>query len=184
MTTDSSDDAGNMWYSQDYDHSAWTAATSFSPDAEEYGHVDPYMNSVVPGAQWVGITQTTSADCTNGDVKLSEYPTGNPYLYYNGEWVPICGHYWWDNNHGCTTICSALGYTSGTRQHTRTVYDVNSIEVGKCNAGEDILSCTMAHNFYTETSWSLLAIRLETPAPVLSVPAAPRTSAPRVLPAL
>lgn len=100
-------------------------------------------------------TVAETAECVQGDVKMDAYPTGQPYLYYDGEWKPICGHYFWDNNYGCGAVCAAMGYsyTGATRTHTRYTLTENSIEVGKCNNNEGILGCTMANNYYTETSW-------------------------------
>jgi len=92
--------------------------------------------------------------CANGHVKMDAYPTGQPYLHYNGKWNPICGHYFWDTDYGCSAVCASLGYSySGTRTHSREVLTVPSIEVGKCNQNEGILGCTAAHNYYTESSW-------------------------------
>ena len=28
---------------------------------------------------------------------------------YGGEWYPVCGHWFWDDEHGATTICKLLG---------------------------------------------------------------------------
>ena len=49
--------------------------------------------------------------CSSGDVRLLD--DGTPEYYLNGDWYPICGHYFWDNDHGATAFCRKLGSTSG-----------------------------------------------------------------------
>ena len=82
--------------------------------------------------------------------KLSSYPSGNPYIYIEDAWRPICGHYFWDNDNGCDTICTNLGYDSGTTSSSSSgqTYDEDAYSVGKCEEDENIFYCTGAQNFY------------------------------------
>ena len=87
----------------------------------------------------------TGGTCSNGDVQLTTNG-GAPEYFLDGEWYPICGHYFWNNNHGATALCQKLGYTSGTVQKTRTAYAKNAVKVGACRAGEAIDSCSAGCN--------------------------------------
>merc|ERR1712153_64657 len=72
-----------------------------------------------------------------------------PEVMFNGNWYPICGHYFWDNNDGATTVCQGLGYggfSSGTRQHVRDTYSADSMPVGECSAGQALTSCSQGGN--------------------------------------
>merc|ERR1712028_49015 len=72
-----------------------------------------------------------------------------PEVMFNGNWYPICGHFFWDNNHGATTVCQELGYggfSSGTRQHVRDTYSADSMPVGECSAGQALTSCNQGGN--------------------------------------
>merc|ERR1712086_847428 len=72
-----------------------------------------------------------------------------PEVMSNGNWYPICGHYFWDNNDGATTVCQGLGYggfSSGTRQHVRDTYSADSMPVGECSAGQALTSCNHGGN--------------------------------------
>merc|ERR1712166_506909 len=62
---------------------------------------------------------------------------------------PICGHYFWDNNDGATTVCQGLGYggfSSGTHTKTRTTYSTDAMAVGECSAGQALTSCNHGGN--------------------------------------
>eukprot|EP00937_MAST-01D_sp_MAST-1D-sp2_P000414 g414.t1 len=69
-----------------------------------------------------------------------------PEVQYNGEWYPICGHYFWDDNIGATTVCQALGFPAGTMRRTRATFTKDSMPVGRCRAGEALDSCTFGGN--------------------------------------
>ena len=84
--------------------------------------------------------------CQDGDVKLQ--PDGTPFLRKDDTWFPICGHYFWDNNHGATAFCNKLGYPKGTVHKTRHRYSENSIRVGKCKEGQYLMACTDGSNSY------------------------------------
>lgn len=51
----------------------------------------------------------------NGDVQLEAYPRGRVRIYKDGEWGTLCGHWWWNNQHGASNICKQLGYEGGTK---------------------------------------------------------------------
>ena len=48
---------------------------------------------------------------SNGDVKLEE--DGTPLVFWDSQWIPICGHYFWDNQHGAELFCRKMGFESG-----------------------------------------------------------------------
>ena len=87
-----------------------------------------------------------SENCQDGDVRLET--DGSPFLFSNNKWSPICGHYFWNNNDGATAFCKKLGYPSGTLEIIRQTYSEDSIRVGECRAGEDLMACTGGCNEY------------------------------------
>merc|ERR1712166_1611066 len=97
-------------------------------------------------------TTTTTSSTENGDVQAAggEAVTAGvafvPEVMYDGQWSPICGHYFWNNNNGAATVCKALGFSGGTQQQTRRAYSTDSMPVGSCNAGESLTSCTAGGN--------------------------------------
>ena len=62
------------------------------------------------------------------------------------KYYPICGHHFWDNDDGATTVCKALGFSRGARWATEDKYDVDAMPVGKCKAGEPLTKCTGGGN--------------------------------------
>lgn len=91
----------------------------------------------------VDVQERNSApSCENGDVKLLSFPEGTPMMYFENAWVPICGHYFWENDHGCDLVCQKLGYDSGTTTKLQTPYDEDALEVGRCNSNDRISACT------------------------------------------
>ena len=88
--------------------------------------------------------------CEKGDVLLAQ--NGTPFLFWNGKWYPICGHWFWDNDHGATAFCTKLGYESGRvnvrNERMAGTYGVPAIHVGKCRAGEELTACTGTRNHY------------------------------------
>ena len=81
-----------------------------------------------------------SDECNNGDVKLQ--PDGTPKFYWNGKWSPICGHYFWNNQEGSISFCKKLGYVGGNLTKTKGTYEDDAITVGRCEANEDLESCS------------------------------------------
>jgi len=76
---------------------------------------------------------------------------GTPYLFWDDKWYPICGHYFWNDNHGVDAFCRELGFSSGTRRISNSNYGEDAIKIGSCKAGEDIASCT---GNKTSTEWT------------------------------
>ena len=48
-----------------------------------------------------------------GDVKLSSYPKGRVSVFKSGQWGTLCGHMFWNNQHGAAMVCKQLGYSEG-----------------------------------------------------------------------
>jgi len=90
---------------------------------------------------------TAAKNCQDGDVRVAVGTSigANKDMYpevaYKGKWYPICGHYFWDNNHGATTFCKQLGFNSGVRRHTRVNFNVDAMPVGKCRVGQRFNKC-------------------------------------------
>ena len=76
-----------------------------------------------------------------------------PEVLYEGNYYPICGHNFWDNKNGATTVCKALGFTSGKVQQTKATYTLDAMPVGQCKAGEPLDKCTRAGNAWGDFCW-------------------------------
>ena len=64
------------------------------------------------------------------------------------DWVPICGHYFWNNDIGARLFCQELGGTGGNvignHQYANTSPKLPSdgLQVGNCKSGDSWLKCT------------------------------------------
>ena len=68
-----------------------------------------------------------------------------PEVLLNGKWSPICGHWFWDNNHGADLFCQKLNptFTSGTIIKRRDKpLESDGIRIGKCLGGDQWLRCS------------------------------------------
>ena len=65
-----------------------------------------------------------------------------PEVLFEGEYYPICGHKFWDNDDGATTLCKHVGFQKGTSQKIKNEYNVDSMPVGRCKPGEELMKCT------------------------------------------
>ena len=101
--------------------------------------------------------------CGDGDVRTADHATGTPAsaldkattpeVYYKGEWHPVCGHGFWDNGNGATTLCKQLGFGAGDvvgghwpGRQPAGVYPKDAMPVGECGAGEPLTNCTGGRN--------------------------------------
>ena len=64
--------------------------------------------------------------------------------------MPICGHYFWDNQEGAKLFCQKMGYHSGTfsGRGSGQKYSMDSFRIGKCNDGDNWESCSGGCNDY------------------------------------
>ena len=91
--------------------------------------------------------------CKNGDVRTvtiddARTPTlahtkTTPEFFYSGEWHPICGHYFWDNENGAATLCRKLGFDAGKLVAKGLQFSQDAIPVGKCEANQALTSCKL-----------------------------------------
>ena len=97
-------------------------------------------------------TPTCTFSGANGEVRAAGGKSVTPgvafvpEVMYNGQWSPICGHYFWDNNNGAAAVCKILGFSGGMLELTHTAYSSDAMPVGNCNAGEALTSCTHGGN--------------------------------------
>lgn len=69
-------------------------------------------------------------------------------VFHNGQWHPICGHYFWNNGIGANLYCQQLGYDLGeirpesTSASRQVALPSDGIRIGMCNEGDTWLSCT------------------------------------------
>ena len=86
--------------------------------------------------------------CSNGDVGLVN--DGTPFIFWDSQWFPICGHYFWDNDVGSTLFCKKLDFEFGKvyQAENNEKYAVDSFRVGFCNENDEWESCTGGCNDY------------------------------------
>ena len=106
-----------------------------------------YLCMYIPTAY----TPTTAAlvRAQGGDT-VQEGKAFVPEVLFKGQYYPICGHYFWDNNNGATTFCNLLGFQIGKITRIHVVYDVDAMPVGKCKSGEALTKCTDGGNAWGE----------------------------------
>ena len=69
-----------------------------------------------------------------------------PEVQYKGDWYPICGHHFWDNQRGAETVCKSLGFMTGKLKRTKATFKVPAMRVGKCDSGQSLSHCTFGGN--------------------------------------
>ena len=69
-----------------------------------------------------------------------------PEILYQDNYYPICGHFFWDNDNGATTVCKLLGFKSGKRTKSLVKFGVDAMPVGDCKPSEDLRKCTGGGN--------------------------------------
>ena len=69
-----------------------------------------------------------------------------PEVLFEGNYYPICGHYFWDNDFGAETVCKALGFDGGAKTNTAAKFEEHAMPVGACNQGEELDKCTAGAN--------------------------------------
>ena len=69
----------------------------------------------------------------------------HPEIKIDGIWVPICGHYFWENQNGAKLFCRKLGFANGEHKgrETGSLLSKPGYHVGYCKGSDtDLLSCT------------------------------------------
>merc|ERR1711881_521945 len=99
---------------------------------------------VKPERDW-DVYMKCEEHCNVGDVKLEK--DGTPMLFWKEKWSPICGHYFWDNQHGANTFCKKLGSPSGKQERASAKYGEESIQIGRCNKDVDLTECTKKKSY-------------------------------------
>ena len=70
-------------------------------------------------------------------------------------YVPICGLYFADNNHGAQVVCRELGFKDGTvSRKAGAIYEEDSLPVGTClESDNDLTICTGGGNAYSDLGY-------------------------------
>jgi len=78
----------------------------------------------------------------DGNVRLVDGK--HPEVFIHGNWSPICGNHFKDNNHGATLFCRKLNpdFKSGTTIDTGNVLESDGIRIGKCFSDDQWPQCT------------------------------------------
>jgi hypothetical protein len=86
------------------------------------------------------------------DAKLADasgnQPGDYPWVKHtsDGSFHPLCGHNFWDNDHGATAFCKLAGYSTGSAVKTEIAFGVAAVRVGLCSAGDKLDACTGGQN--------------------------------------
>jgi len=96
------------------------------------------------------------AACSDGDVMLADVHgtmatsvqadvAYNPWVFYQGQWYPVCGHSFWNNDAGSDTACRMVGFTGGVLGDRGDTFSENGMGVEGCSAGGESLfeSCSI-----------------------------------------
>jgi len=94
--------------------------------------------------------------CSDGDVMLADVHgtmatsvqadvAYNPWVFHQGQWYPVCGHSFWNNDRGSDTACRMVGFTGGVLGDRGDTFSVNGMGVEGCSAGGESLfeSCSV-----------------------------------------
>jgi hypothetical protein len=94
------------------------------------------------------------SSCKDGDVRQqgSESNT-EPQIFWSGQWYPICGHHFWDNENGAKTFCSELGGSLRRLEQERSDYEKDAMNVGSCRPGEKLHRCTARDNAFGQLDY-------------------------------
>ena len=84
---------------------------------------------------------STNVSIGLGSVRLGENQIAE--VLFNDQWVPICGHYFWDNDFGSNLFCQEKGFKSGKVAH-RIPLKSDGLKIGICNNGDTFLGCSEA----------------------------------------
>ena len=67
---------------------------------------------------------------------------------WNGQWTPICGHYFWNNDNGATLFCKELGCVDGELRGitpgvgTKIPLESDALSIGKCKKQDTWPNCS------------------------------------------
>ena len=78
-----------------------------------------------------------------GSVRLGDNQIAE--VLFKDQWVPICGHVFWDNNVGYNLFCQEKGFKSGKKAH-RVPLNADGLRIGLCKEGDPFPNCTSAKN--------------------------------------
>ena len=105
----------------------------------------------IEDSQWHGCYRLhVLLACRNGDVGF--FAEDTPKIFWEGEFIGICGDALWNSHYGASIFCKKLGYQTGViktslGQGTSTM---QSLYIGTCAVNDtDLSTCTGGFNYYT-----------------------------------
>ena len=92
----------------------------------------------------IGSNFESNDDCcelSEGTVRLQNEK--DPEVFWNGNWSPVCGHYFWNNNNGATLFCQKMGFSLGIVEGRGTNSHLisDAIRIGECEDNDSWLNC-------------------------------------------
>ena len=84
-----------------------------------------------------------------GQAPPGDVPFTPEIEHEEGQYVPVCGIGFWDNDEGASALCRLGGYSQGGKViRTNTTYAKDAMPIGKCHPGEDADKCSAGGNAY------------------------------------
>ena len=92
--------------------------------------------------------------CQNGDVAF--VADNIPKIFWEGEFIGICGDGFWNNNNGASLFCKKLGYETGSiTKIPGAGTTMKSLLIGSCTEDDtDLSTCKGGINNYTVQEYS------------------------------
>ena len=116
----------------------WTGPTCLTPDTGEGSN---------PG-EGEGSTELVRVRAKGSGIPVGNVPFV-PEVLYEGEWHPICGHVFLDNDLGAITLCGSIGLGGAGEADTPFPYVLNdgpTVPVGGCLEDQPLDQCTRGLN--------------------------------------
>lgn len=82
------------------------------------------------------------ATVTAREYRLTSYPSGRLEVNFGNGWNEVCGHWFWNSQHGAYAACQKMGYPNGGSFRRTGHRLVNPVYIGNCNAGQAPGDCT------------------------------------------
>ena len=81
-----------------------------------------------------------------------------PEVLYQGNYYPICGHFFWDSQDGAATVCKNLGFSGGELKNwpvrsSNEGYTKDAMPVGTCDVSQHLDKCTDGGNAWGDLGY-------------------------------
>ena len=85
-----------------------------------------------------------STNLAEGTARLNDKNMAE--IYHNEKWIPICAHWFWNDNNGATLFCQQLGYEIGIikqdSMERQVPLSADGFRIGACETNDIWPQCT------------------------------------------